>query len=323
MCKQLCLTVLLVLLSVNVFGDAPVFNEANRNKTPDELWQVFLDYPDSQTKADILTALAIHGKGNRNITDKINNYLLGLNNLFGSGENVDYQLVSASITAIMELDDVSSYPVLFAVLNTGFPEVISSEARGALDVINGNLYLFLSGVIEDNPPMEKYIALRTGTNSRNLNLFEHGQLASLALKKALDNNEDSADFDAMRYAAVLEIASLKWTNANALVIRNYYSVNEDFYQNAVSKNRLTEAIACLGAVGNMDAALTLALQLGFFNDRIEKTGIYDPEITVAIIRALGNIGANASFDHLIHVTHLSYPDYIKNAAMEAVDRLKW
>jgi hypothetical protein len=311
------------LISVYIFGDVPVFNEANRNKSSDELWQIFLDYPNSQTKADILVALAIHGKGDKIITEKINNYLIELNNLFSAGENVDYLLVSASITAIMELDDISSYPVLFAVLNTGYPEVISSEAHGALDVINGNLFRFLKGVIEENPPIEKYIALRTGVNSKRLSIFERGQLATLALEKALDADEENDDFNAMRYAAVLEITSLKWTNANRLVIRNYYRVNEDFYQNAVSKNRLTEAISCLGAVGNLDAALTLALQLGILNARIEKTGVYDPEITIATVRALGNIGANATFDHLIHVTHLSYPDYIKNAAREAVDRLKW
>jgi hypothetical protein len=146
---------------------------------------------------------------------------------------------------------------------------------------------------------------------------------SLAFEKALNAVEENADFDEMRYAAVLEITSLGWTNASSLAVRNYYRVSEDFLNNAVTKNRLIEAITCLGAAGNMDAALTLALQLGLINSKTEKTGIYDPEITLAVVRALGNIGVNASFDHLIHVTHLSYPDYIKIAAMEAVDRLKW
>jgi hypothetical protein len=323
MLKKVYVIVLLFLLSPHIFGDVPVFNEANKNKTPDELWQIFMDYPDLQTKADILVALAIHGKGNRNVTDKINNYLMELNDLFISGEDVDYLLVSASITAIVELDDVSSYPVLLTVLNTGYPEVISSEAYGALDVLNGNLYRFLTNVIEKNPPHEKYLALRTGANSKKLSISERGQLASLALEKALDVVEEDADLDALRYSAVSEITLLRWTNASALAVKNYYRVNEDFLQNAVTKNRLTEAIACLGAVGNMDAALTLALQLGFINSKTEKTGVFDPEITLAIVRALGNIGANASFDHLIHVTHLSYPDFIKIAAMEAADRLKW
>jgi hypothetical protein len=310
-------------LSPFVFGDLPVFNEENRNKSPDELWQLFLDYPNSESKAEILVAIATREKGNRNITDKINNYLLELNDLFSSGEDTDYLLVSASITAIMELNDISSYPVLLSVLNTGYPEVISSEATGALDIINGNLYRFLSGVIEKNPPMEKYIALRTGINSERLSVSERGQLASIALEKALGCNEETADYSALRYAAVLELTSLKWTNASALAVRNFYRVNEEYLQDAGVKNRLIEAITCLGVAGNLDAALTLALQLGFINAKTEKTGVYDAEITLAIIRALGNIGAGATYDHLIHITHLSYPEYIKTAAMEAVDHLKW
>jgi hypothetical protein len=321
--KRIGVIILLSFLSPFVFGDLPVFNEANRNKSPDELWQLFLDYPNSESKAEILVVLAAREKGNRNITEKINNYLFELNNLFGSGNDTDYLLVSAVITAIVELNDTSSYPVLLSVLNTGYPEVISSEAYGALDIIDGNLYRFLSGVIEKNPPIEKYIALRAGINSERLSVSERGRLASLALEKALDADEETADYSALRYAAVLELSSLKWTNASALAVRNFYRVNEDFLQNDLAKNRLIEAITCLGAVGNMDAALVLALQLGFINAGTEKTGSFDPEITLAIIRALGNIGTGASFDHLIHVTHLSYPDYVKNAAREAVDHLKW
>jgi hypothetical protein len=321
--KKTYIIILLVLLSAHIFGDVPVLSEAYRNKSPDELWQIFLDYPDSQPKADMLVAIAIHVKGNRNITNKINNYLIEMNNLFRSGRYVDYRLVSASITAIMELNDVSSYPVLFAVLSNGYPEVISAEAYGALDVINGDLYRFLTDIIEKNPPQEKYFALKTGAYSKRLSVSQRGRLASLSLEKALNADGDNADYDALRYAAVLEITSLGWTNANTLAVRNYYRVYEDFLKDAVTKNRLIEAITCLGAAGNMDAALALTLQLGFINLKTEETDAFDSEIILAIVRALGNIGANASFDHLIHVTQLSYPDYIKVAAWEAVDRLKW
>jgi hypothetical protein len=446
--KKVYIIIFFALFSAHVFGDVPVFNEANRNKSFDELWQIFLDYADSQTKADMLAALAMREKGNRNNTDKINNYLMGLNSLFRSGKHVDYRLVSASITAIVELNDVSSYPVLFDVLNSGYPEVISAEAYGALDVIDGDLYQFITDIIEKNPPQEKYFALKTATNNKKLSISQRGRLASFALEKALDAEErnvysplngiwelrsrrkvtiggstgvinsfgfpsaswldainknyvklgdqdfrsiertgnltwsgeclmvrynlsapdiaigttwedctitmnaneqtfvltttDSSGnggtvtetwrrstdyvinyYELLRYAAVLEITSLGWTNANALIIRNYYHINENFLRGADIKNRLIEAITCLGAAGNMDAALVLALQLGFINLKTEKTGVFDSEITLAIVRALGSIGANASFDHLIHVTQLSYPEYIKIAAWEAVDRLKW
>ena len=321
--KQMCIIILLALLSGNIFGDVPGFNEANKNKSPDELWQIFLDIPDSQAKADMIIALAMREKGNRNITDKINNYLMGLNNSFRSGKYVDYQLVSSTITAVMELDNVSSYPVLLAVLNTGYPEVIAYEAYGALDAINGNLYPFLADIIEKNSPQEKYFALKTGTYSKRMSISQRGRLATLALEKVFDADGRNAVYDALRYTAVVEIGSLGWTNASTLAVRSYYRVNEDFLKNAAPKDRLIEAITCLGAAGDKDAALALALRLGLINSEVEKTGVFDPEITLALITALGRIGASASFDHLFRVTHLSYPDYLKIAAREALDRLKW
>jgi len=296
------------------------------NLSIDELWQLFDEYPDSEVKADVLIALGITGKGNADTVNRINDYLADLNASFNSGENVNYLMVSASITAIMELDDISSYPGLFTVLYAGYPEVIASEAQGAIDQISGNLFSFFSDIVINNPPIEKFNALKAGINSERLTMSERGQLAMLALEQSLlllDEEEENADLNAMRYAAVLELSSMRWTQATPFVIRHYYRVLDDFINDIVPKHRYLEAITCLGAVGNMQAALLLGLQLGLINSRTERTGVFDPEITLAIVKALGYIGTNAAFDHLFYVSYLSYPDYIKIAAREAVDRLKW
>jgi len=321
--KQKIISVMFILLSIFVFGDLPPSLSIYDNAEHDDLWQLFLENPDSETRAGILITLGSRGKGNRDITEKINNYLTELNDLFSSGIGVDYLLVSASITAIMELGNSSSYPVLFAVLHTGYPEVIASEACGALDEINGNLFQFLSGVIEKNPPVEKFTALKAGINSKRLSISERGQLASLALERSLVFDDEDADLTSMRYAAVLELTSLRWKNSNALAVMYYYRAREDFIRGIITKSRLIEAIECLGAVGNSEAAFILGLQLGLINEKTERRSGYDAEITLAIVKALGNIGSKTVFDHLLYVNNLSYPDYIKIAAREAIDRLKW
>jgi len=325
MYKREIIPVMFILLSAFAFCDLSASLSIYDNVDNDELWQLFLEEQDLGKKEDILITLGVRGKEDRNITEKINNYLEELNGLFSSGAGVDYLLVSASITAIMEMDDSSSYPVLFSVLHTGYPEVIASEARGALDEINGNLFQFLYGVIEENPPVEKFTALKAGISSKRLSVSERGRLASFALESSLasDGEEEGADLTAMRYAAVLELTSLRWKNASPLAVAYYYRAREDFVQNIIPKSRLIEAIECLGAVGNFDAALVLGLQLGLINERTERRGGYDAEITLAIVQALGNIGSKTVFNHLIYVNNLSYPDYIKVAAREAVDRLKW
>jgi hypothetical protein len=312
--------ILFLLFAGFLYGETPGVSSYSSS---DDLWKMFIEDPDSDSAVDILITLGIAGRGNRNIVDNLNNYLTGKNLLFKSGFAVNYLIVSATISAIMELGDSSSYQALFSALCAGYPEVIASEAFGALEVIPGNLYQFLLNVLWNNPPDEKFAAFRAGINSERLNISERGQIAELALEQALAVNEDNIDLNAMRYAAVLYLTQIRWTRANSLAIRHYYRVQADFLRSAVFKERLIEAINCLGAVGNSQAALVLGLQLGLINSRKENTGSFDADITLAIVQALGQIGDNAAFDHLLYISNLSYPENIQTAAREAISNLRW
>lgn len=251
--------------------------------------------------------------------------LVELNNTYRSEtlSNFNYAMVSECIAVLMEQGDSSSYPALFSVLTSGYPEIIESEAIGALDIIPGNLHTFLLGVIENNPPNEKFVAFRTGINSQKLSVSERGQLAEHALEKSFLFTENDADMTALRYMSILALTNLEWKRASALVIRHYYRVRADYLQNKAPKDRFIDAIVCMGAVGDSDAAIILGLQLGLINARKERNGDFDPEITIAIINALGNIGDSAAFDNLLFASNLPYDDYITSAAVEAISRLKW
>lgn len=322
--KRIIVIVIFIFLSSGIYSDQRIsFDDINKIDDPDILWNHFLDNNDSETGAEILIRLGNVGKGNRVVINNLNNLLMEKNRLFRLGNTVDYTIISACIGAIMELGDSSSYSALFSALCVGYPEVIAFEALGALEVIPGNLLRFLLNVIENNPPDEKFIAFRTGSNSNRLTISERGQLAELALEQALNSDEDNFDIDAMRYASVLVLTSIRWTRANALAIRHYYRVQSDFILDIVSKERLLEAIACLGAVGNSEAAVVLGLQLGLINARTANTGVFDSEITLAIVQALGSIGDSAAFDHLLYVTNLPYTEEIIAAAFEAAGRLRW
>jgi len=323
--KKLILIFLLILSASIVYSDPQQDEKIDISNINDaaSLWRLFLDNPDSKTGSDILIKLGFVGKGNKMIIDNINNYLMGKNLLFRSGENIDYTIISVCISALMELGDNSSYPALFSVLYAGYPEVIVNEAQGALELISGNLQQFLVNIITHNPPEEKFAAFTMGMNSDRLTVPQRGQLAELALEQGLSATDDNIDLTAMRYSSILLLTRLRWTRANALAIRHYYRVQSDYLLNPAQKERFIEAITCLGAVGNSDAALVLGLQLGLINARTESTGTYDSEITMAIVQALGRIGYNAAFDNLLNVSNLSYPEEIQAAAREAVARLKW
>ena len=337
--KQFLIAVMLVIISPFIFcdeGDAdseeliaeePAQKNLNIDITgvtdTDLLWKYLSEISDNRKKAEILISLGRLGKGNREVIDNLNNYLMSMNLSYRSGTYAHYIVVSACVSAIMELGDSSSYQALFSAICAGYPEVISSEAFGALETIRGNLHQFLLNVIWNNPPEEKFAAFRVAVNSERFSISERGQIAELALDQALAATETNINLNAMRYASVLTLTRIRWTRASALVIRHYYRVQSDFFQGFVVKERFIEAINCLGAVGDSQAALVLGLQLGLINARTESTGSYDAEVTLAIVRALGLIGDNAAFDHLLYVGNLSYSEHIKAAAMEAIENLRW
>jgi hypothetical protein len=308
----------------NILGiTAKGLRNSGSSESIDILWELLLEYPVSAIKADILVTIGVLGKDNQKIINAINNYLMEINFMFESENIIDYSLVSACITAIMEMGSNSSYPVLFNLLFTGYPEIISSEIYGALDVIDGDLFLYIRDIIEKKSPEEKFIAFKAGINSRRLSFTERGQLAELALEIGLFDFTGNADLIAMRYAAIQTLTSLKWTKASALAVNYYHRIMSDYLQGVVSKGRLIESIACLGTIGDSSAAIALGLQLGLINERTKSTGIFDADITLAIVRALGSIGTNAVFEHLLYISNLSYGENIKTAAKEALDRLKW
>ena len=293
-------------------------------ENPGLLWELFLAYPVPEIKAEIMIALGKFGKENKNLIENINDYLKEINSIFYLGENIDYITVSAVITALMEMDNSSSYPVLLDVLRAGYPEVIASEASGALDLMSRDLYQFLLEVIKEGLPEEKSAAFRAVISSGRLSISERGELAELALRLTLDTENENVFLTTLRYDAVTELTALGWTRANPLAVRHFYITLADFQRDSVSyRNRFIQAINFLGSAGNSEAALVLGLQLGLINDRKERTGYFDAGITLAIVQALGRIGDSAAFNNLLRASTLLYNENITSAAREAMDRLKW
>jgi len=295
------------------------------------LWQLFQLYRDSYSRVEILVALGLLGKGNRQVIEDLNMFLNDQNNLFrnsgqpaalgGTGINQDYPVIRACIAALGVLGDSSSFPFLFSAITAGYPQSVTNETLKALDSIQGNYKDYLVRVIRNNSFNEKAAAFRIGAYNEKLAPSERGELAQAALEASLQSSGPTET--ALRYDAITVLTRLKWSPAASLAIRNFYRVQTDYANGLASRERLIEAIVCLGVMGTSEAAQALALQLGFFNSRTERTGEYDEAVILALIDALGELGDKAAFDYLLYVGYLNYPDKIQASAREALNRLKW
>ena len=295
------------------------------------LWELFQVYRDSYSRSEILKALGSLGKGNREVINNINRFLEEQNNLFRSssqtesfgrmGTEQDFPVLRACIEALGNLGDSSSFPFLFSAMTTGYPQNVIQETLKALDALQGNYKDYLISVIRNNSFAEKAAAFRIGAYNERLSSSERGEIAQAALEASLNGSGPLES--SLRYDAITVLTRLKWSPAAQLAIRNFYKVQSDYTSGFVSKDRLIEAISCLGVMGASEAARALAMQLGYFNSQTEKTGVYDEAVILALINALGELGDKSAFDYLLYIGYLNYPDKIQASAREALNRLRW
>jgi hypothetical protein len=299
----------------------------------DTLWEIFLNYRDSLTRVEVLNALAALGRRNEDfaasgqVTENLNQFLINQNNLYRSGIEPDYPVLSACIAALGVLGNAGVYPVLFTALVSNYPASITRDITRALDLIRGDYDQFLLGVIKNNPPVEKLAAFRAGAHNAGFTDAQRGELAETALRVGLEflaaNAESAAAAAELRYQAAVVLAELKWARAADLAIRHFYQVQTDYGNGSVPKELFLSAVNCLGAMGSSDAAQVLALQLGYLNSRMEQNGSFDEAVILEVVNALGEIGDKTAFDSLLYISYLNYPEQIQAAARNALNRLKW
>jgi hypothetical protein len=308
-------------------------------KSLPRLLRLFEVFRDSYTRVEILGALAVLGKGNAEVTVALNLFLENQNRSFREGVSPDIPVLRACVAALGTLGDYSSFPVLFSAMVASYPPLITQETMKALDSIQGNFKDYLAGIIRNNPFPEKAAAFRLGAYNERLSPEESGELAQIALEISLAapaentavSRQQSLEQRALeqryrtslRYDTIPVLTRLKWRPAAFLAIRNFYQVQTDYTNGAVPKERLLEAIACLGVMSTSEASQALALQLGYCNSQTERNGQFDEAIVMALVSALGELRDKAAFDYLLYIGYLNYPENIQAAAREALNRLTW
>jgi hypothetical protein len=291
------------------------------------LWRVFMAFRDSRTRVAVLGSLATLGKGDGQVVENLNQNLANQNNVYRAGIAPDEETLSACIAALAALGDGSSFPVLFSAMIAGYPPRIANQASEALKSIRGDYKKYLIDVMRKNPPAEKLLAFKAGAANDGFNAAARGELAEAALEITLGlYPTDPGELEAvqeLRYSAILELTVQRWTRAVSLAIKHFYRVQTDYGKGLAPKGRFIEAVACLGSMASGESAQALSLQLGLLNAEMEQTRNFDADILFAVIDALGEIGDKVAFDYLLYIGYLPYPDDVKAAAREALNRLKW
>jgi hypothetical protein len=300
--------------------------ERNYAPAAETLWQAFRVFPDNGTKIEVLDTLAAVDAGAA-LADRLNRLLGEQNAFFASGLAPNYPVLRALVSILGKTGDESSYSALFEALLLPYSADLLTRIENAivsLGTARGDLGTFLAKVIFSAPLPEKEAAFRFGLR-QDLAPEEKAALAEAALEAALNAPEYAGEKGKeLRFLAARIIREQKWAHALPLAVKYFYFAERAWQADKQeSKAELLEAIQCLAAMESVDAAVVFGLHLNLANSRMEFSGEYDADITVAIIDALGVLRYKASYDSLNYVGFLSYPENVKDSAREAIRRLNW
>lgn len=288
---------------------------------------LFKSYRETSVRVPILQALADIGKGNASILLELNNFLDTQNSLVRTGVPADLQVIDALVFAIGRLGNTSSFRVLFSAYTANYSKAISDRAVVAMSSLQGDFGRYLSNVIIDEPAVSKLAALRVGLSMEALKPEQRGELAETALQISVSSQAvsavDQATMLELSTLAARELTSLGWQKAAPTAIRHFYSLQTRYNRNQVSKSHFLESIALLGAMGTSEAAQALAIYLQLINTETEQGKSYDEQLTLAVINNLGKLADKTAFDYLLYVSYLQYPESIKRAARDALQKLRW
>jgi hypothetical protein len=293
----------------------------------ENMWSLLGVYKDAMVRVAILQTLAETATGNKTILREMNAYLDNQITLFKAGSAPDASVLDATVYAVGQLGDSSSFPFLFSAYMASVSLAITNRASTAMASLNGDYAAFLTEVIQTHAPSEKAAALEAGLQKDALPADKRAELAETALSVGVSYQgampADQSYIMALRTSAARELTARGWQKASPLAIKHFYDFQIQYSRGQVSKSDFLDSIGLLGAMGTTEAAQALALYLQLINTETEQGKALDEQITLAVVNNLGLLGDKIAFDYLLYIGYLQYPEPIKKAARDALQKLRW
>ncbi len=287
-----------------------------------DLWRLFEVYPETTTRIRILTALGRLADESPDEKDSLAEWVARQNNLNQTNVEVDLQVLTAAVGTLGELRDPVAFESLLDVVLLQYPQFVTSEARTALGNLEGNPLELAADILRRKPVLDKGEAFSFFMRDNYVPEDEKGPLAVTTMNIALNVRPQSLDEQEavrqLRYAAAVVLRDKAYSEGTSAVIRHFNETVLEFDRGQTTQNRLLEAIATLGAMGNETAAQRLTDYLELLNTYTEQDRPYEMQIVLAVIQNLGILDYPGSYNALFMTTILeNYPDRVKSAAREA------
>ncbi|RPJ05670.1 MAG: hypothetical protein EHM28_11615, partial [Spirochaetaceae bacterium] len=123
------------------------------------IWKLFIMDKDSNIRANILKAIAVIGKEDRDLAGQINIWLDEQNQIFSTGKQPQITVIAQCVKTLGALNQDSSFQVVFNAMNAGYSNEVSALCRGVLLKLEGDFKALLLSIIASGTMKERRQAL--------------------------------------------------------------------------------------------------------------------------------------------------------------------
>ncbi len=302
--------------------DSRFMNQEQRATVSSLLANVFKTYPENDIRLAVLDRFSAFPVANN----------VSLVNAFVSEKAQQAapmdDVLLESIRLLKQIGNKTSFNVLFTadlmgvwkdysfVIEEALAPLINSNEAETLNLFNNARTgdrLKILRILQENTIITKKIKGRVAETA-----------LSVAISKAGESQEKLVHEDVeLQLLALQLIADTKWTRS-AKNATAYFDIARDEYEDGMlADEQFAAVVTNVASVACSDTGRVLSSYLDFLNKSMETNGAPAEAVVLSVIKALGGLGDKTAFDYLLYVTYLDYPEYITNAARNALTQLKW
>ncbi|MFP4549201.1 MAG: hypothetical protein ACLFNT_00230 [Spirochaetales bacterium] len=289
------------------------------------LWTLFDEFEGNTLRIRILEVLRDIAPGNAEVILDLNGWVQAQANLYRGGVAPDQQVMRNAVITLGSLADDSSFSVLLDVQLVGMTDVITRDARAAMEQLPGDYAELAHRTINERQIARRLEALDYFLEDEELSDQQRAEIAFRVLNRAVrevtrDPNQIEAKRQ-VRYRAAQTFADIPYPDATEALVLHFEQTFADYEQGRTTKTWVLESIAALGTTGSERAAVRLTAFLDLLNIYAENDRPYDTQLMLAVVTNLGRLGYEVAYDALFYVDLLNYSRRVKAAAREALDQV--
>lgn len=287
-----------------------------------KLMKVFQLFNDENVKITVLDKIpAFNVNNDPSVISIINNYLKNT-----SDSNNDFS-VKAAINCAGKIGNNETFAILYEGWTLNKWPKAKEETEINLVNLSQNNVAEVVKVISKSPVDENYKFLTLLQEKIKNNQIFISEIAENALSQAIHNREIKKEISSKeidyQLLSLKILSDNKWSRASNLIVKFFSIARLEFESNVLSGEQMIQVIDCTAGSGSIEAAHALSDYLAHMNRNVEQNKMPSKNVVLAVINNLGALGDKTSFDNLLYVTYLSYPEEVIAASRDALSKLKW